>query len=560
MGGKKKVNTKDKAAKPFPSSKKSGSVLRLNAWSWCWVAVCLYLIFSFFTFSLRVSEGGDDSTYIIRALMLLKEGQFPSYQGPLYPAVLSLFLLPFGFSLGLLKISSWIFLTASLVLFFKAFQNKVSNLALRGTILMLVVNHHFLYFASQTYSEAFFMMLQGLFVLLVLDLIKNKPHSFGWTNNVKLAFLIFLLVLTRTIGIAALPALLAYFLFRRQYKDGLSVTLVFSAFFLLFLILKFYIWELSPLAGGQVQSLLYKNPYHSSLGNETLLGFFGRFVGNANSYLSKHFMIMVGLKPALSLTQQPWVTALLFLLFFNGLIRFIRKNLFLLFIGIYLMFLLGATFFSLQTLWDQSRLIMPYFPFMVLFLFETFVSFTTHSEYKIFRKLPLFILALCFSLSLAQTLRQTDFSAIGKQLNGNRYYGYTPDWENYLKMAEYISRELPSESYVACRKPNIARIYGQGKPFHGIYRLPTEDPDSLLSLLKEAGVTHIMAAHLRKNPRYNSGQIINTIHRYISLIVQKYPNVFILRKAMGSSESAGLFEIDYEALDSASVKENPPHE
>ncbi len=560
MGGKKKVNTKYKAAKAFSSSKKSGSAGRLNAWGWCWVAVSLYLLFSFFTFSLRVSEGGDDSTYIIRALMLLKEGQFPSYQGPLYPAVLSLFLLPFGFSLGLLKISSWIFLTAALVLFFKAFHNKVSNLALRGTILMLVVNHHFLYFASQTYSEAFFMMLQGLFVLMVLDLIKNRPHSFGWTNNVKLAFLIFLLALTRTIGIAALPALLTYFLFRRQYKDGLIVTLVLSAFILVFLTLKFYIWELSPLAGGQVQSLLYRNPYHSSLGNETFGGFLMRFVGNANSYLSKHFIIMVGLKPALSLTQQPWVTFLLFMFFFTGLTRFMRKNLSLLFIGFYLLFLLGATFFSLQTLWDQSRLIMPYFPFMVLFLSETFVSYTTLSGYKIIRKLPLLILALCFSLSLAQTLRQTDFSAIGKQLSGNRYYGYTPDWENYLKMAEYISRELPRESYVACRKPNMARIYGRGKPFHGIYTLPTQDPDSLLGLLKDAGVTHILAAHLRKNPRYNSGQIINTVHRYINIIAQKYPNVFILRMAMGSTESAGLFEIDYEALNSASQKENPPHE
>jgi hypothetical protein len=305
---------------------------------------------------------------------------------------------------------------------------------------------------------------------------------------------------------------------------------------------------------------LYKNPYQSSLGNETLLGFFIRFAGNANSYLSKHFMIMVGLKPALSLTQQPGVTILLFLLFFTGLIRFIKKNLFLLFIGFYLMFMLGATFFSLQTLWDQSRLIMPYFPFMVLFLSETFISFTSLSEHKIIKKLPLFILALCFSLSLAQTLRQTDFSAIGKQLNGNRYYGYTPDWENYLKMAEYVARELPKESYVACRKPNMARIYGGGKSFYGIYSLPTQDPDSLLGLLKTAGVTHIMAAHLRKNPRYNSGQIINTIHRYISIIAQKYPQMFILRKAIGSSESAGLFEIDYEAQNSASLKESPPHE
>ncbi len=524
------------------------NTLSRNSVMLMWVAIALYIFFSIFTFSLRISEGGDDSTYIIRALTLIQDGRFPTYQGPLYPAVLSLFILPFGLAVGLLKFSSWIFLTATLLLLFKAFKGKISLLTLTGTLFILVVNHHFLYYGSQTYSEAFFMMLQGFFILLLFGHIKCRPSRFGWHNNLILALLILTLALTRTIGVAALPALLLFLIFRRQYRDAMSITLFFVGATLIYLALKYYVWDLSPMAGGQATSLLYKHPYDFSTGKETFGGFIMRFLQNSNIYLSKYFLIMTGFKPALSLTKQPFVTLLIYAFFIGGIIRFFKKNPYLLFTGFYLMFFLGATFFSLQTLWDQSRLILPFLPLMILFLSETIVSYTSSLKNRTLQKLPLFILALSFTLTLAQTMRQTDFSAIGKQLAGDRYYGYTPDWVNYLKMAEYTSKELPKESYVACRKPNMACIYANGKRFYGIYRFQTQDADSLLTQLKDVGATHIIAASLRKNPRVNTGSIINTIHRYMGNILKKYPKAFILRKKMGTSEPAWLFEIDYSVL------------
>ncbi len=290
------------------------------------------------------------------------------------------------------------------------------------------------------------------------------------------------------------------------------------------------------------------------------MGFLFRFAENSNIYLSKHFSILIGLKPSLSLTKNSFITILLYLLFGAGMIRFMGKNQVLFFTGIYLMFMLGTTFFSLQTLWDQNRLIMPYFPYMVLFLSETLVIYTRHSDRKALTKLPVFLVVLCFSLSLVQTVRQTDFAAIGKHLKGDRYYGYTPDWVNYLKMAEYISKELPEESYVACRKPSMACIYANGKKFYGIFRFTTQDPDSMLTKLKEAGVTHLIVAHLRKNPRFNTGSVINTIHRYMNAIAKKYPSVFIARKKIGTQEAAWLFEINYHVQNPIALPENHSHE
>lgn len=511
-----------------------------------WIAIGLYIIFSILTFNLRVSEGGDDSTYIIRAFQLIHQGKFPSYQGPLYPTILSLFLLPFGLSVGFLKISSWLFLTAALWFLFKAFRRQVSVFTLAGTLFILIVNHHFLYFASQTYSEAFFMMLQGLFLLMLFKYLHATERSMSWQQNLVLALLMLALTLTRTIGVAALPALLIYLAIRSQWRDAGLILLFFVFLGGVYLLLKYYLWNLAPLDGGQATSLFYKHPYDFSKGKETLGGFINRFIENSNIYLSKQFLILTGFKPALSLTRQPFFTLLLYALFTAGLIKFAKAKSILLFIGIYLATMLGVTFVSLQTLWDQSRLIMPFFPLILLFLIETLVRYTQHSKNGFTTRLPVIIVSLSLLLTFAQTIRQTDFKAFPKYLAGDRYYGYTPDWQNYLNMAEYIGHEMP-ESYIACRKPSMASIYANGKKFYGIYRFQSQNPDTLILRLKEAGVTHIIAASLRKNPRVRTGSVINTIHRYMKIIDDSYPEFFILQKKMGKDEPAWLFRINYSA-------------
>ena len=53
-----------------------------------------------------------------------------------------------------------------------------------------------------------------------------------------------------------------------------------------------------------------------------------------------------------------------------------------------------------------------------------------------------------------------------ESLKGNMFYGFTPDWVNYLKMSEYTGN-LDDSTIVACRKPGISFIYGK-KKFYGI--------------------------------------------------------------------------------------------
>ncbi|OQY00026.1 MAG: hypothetical protein B6I20_09305, partial [Bacteroidetes bacterium 4572_117] len=67
-------------------------------------------LFTILLFDMKVSVGGDDATYIIKAWDFLNEFKFPTFQGPLYPVLLSIFIWMFGINLPILKFISALFL------------------------------------------------------------------------------------------------------------------------------------------------------------------------------------------------------------------------------------------------------------------------------------------------------------------------------------------------------------------------------------------------------------------------------------------------------------------
>jgi hypothetical protein len=507
----------------------------------------IYITLSFLTFNLRISEGGDDSAYIIRALQFIEEGRFPRFQGPLYPIVLSGFVAVFGLITSLLKISSWLFMTLFLIFLWKAFSNKVSSITLAGTIFILIINHQFLYFASQTYSEAFFMLLQGGFFLYLFRTIEWQQHKqIRITQTAIIALLLVSLYLTRTVAIAATPAVVIYFATQKQ-KRAILFT---ASFFILFIATYLLLLNLLPDNAGtgneQLTSLLQKHPYDKSQGMETFSGFLVRFWENSKTYLSKHFFILTGFKQAMSLSKPSLPAIVLYLFFIIGIVRFFKKNnQILLFTGIYVALSVGLSFFALQPLWDQVRLVIPFFPLILIFFLETIIDITGKSQSKETQRIPIFLISAAIVLSGAQTIKQTDFTSVFRNIKGEKLYGYTPDWQNYLKMSKYVAKELPEETYVACRKPNMARLHSGGKRFYGIYTFDSPNPDSLLMALYDREVSHIMVASLRKNPRKKTDQVINTIHRYMSFVAKKYPEAFVLRNQIGEDEKTWLFEIDY---------------
>ena len=65
---------------------------------------------------------------------------------------------------------------------------------------------------------------------------------------------------------------------------------------------------------------------------------------------------------------------------------------------------------------------------------------------------------------------------MNREISG-RYGGLTPDWKNYLKASEWAAANLTKDAVIACRKPSISFVYGNGRNFFGIMQLPAYSTD-----------------------------------------------------------------------------------
>ncbi len=516
-----------------------------------YISLVVMCLFGLSLFNLRISEGGDDSAYISRAMDLLASGRYPSYQGPLYPMFLSVVLALVGFNLTILKLTSFLFILLGQWLTYLTFRNRTGFIMLFATLFLSAVNSWYLFFASQTYSEAMFILIQNGFIYLFLNFFNHKSVQSPvaqMTSLAVVAFIILLAFLSRTAGFGLAIAAVLFLIAYKYYRQALYLTGLFAFMLVVWLGVRSIMWEQIPNSGKQMHELMQKHPYDSTQGEEDLAGFGQRFVDNSRLYLSKHFVKMIGFKKSDNKEHNGWITLLLYVLFLYALYKSYCDNRNLFFIGLYLAVMLGITFVSLQKLWDQYRLIVPYLPLMVFFMLYGLYQLFAGIKKGRYLSLLLVLIFSGFVSSASRSVRQVDIPVLVSNLHGNKYEGYTPDWENFLRMSEYVGKNLGADSYVACRKPDMARLYAGGKKFYGIFRFDDEDADLLLNALKNKGVTHLLLASLRKNPEINSGDVINTLHRYMGFIVQKYPNAFELVHQIGVEEPAYLFRINYNAV------------
>ncbi len=506
----------------------------------------LFTLMSFLLFNMRVSIGGDDSTYIIRAVNFIKDGSYPSFQGPVYPMFLSVFVGLFGIKLGMLKLTSFVLILGSMYGFYRAYKGRVPYSLLFLSMLMLSVSSYFIFFTSQTYSEAIFLALQIPVVILLFKDIES--NAFNWKRLLFMALLIVVGYLTRTVGIGTLIAVVIFYLISKDYKKvgvivGASVVILLA-----FLVLKNAIWHNGFFDGGQASTLVYKHPYDKTQGLETIGGYLMRFVDNSNLYLSKQLLKMTGLKADDSISYNSLVTILMYGLFLFGAFKSFKNNKYVLFTALYVAIMLGITFIVLQKLWDQYRLIIPFFPFMLLSLYYGLYQLNKVLKIKLFSILLIVGISFATLSAFSDSVKKVDLLTLRKNFKGDKLLGYTDDWVNYLSMAEYVDEKLGEDAYVAVRKPNMAQVYANGRKFYGIYRFDTEDSDELIQLLKEKKVTHIIMASLRKNPRVYNKQTINTIQRYMYHVAKKYPYAYEPIHRIGDQEPAYLFKIHYDRL------------
>ncbi|MFC2113604.1 hypothetical protein ACFLTA_10080, partial [Bacteroidota bacterium] len=86
------------------------------------------------------------------------------------------------------------------------------------------------------------------------------------------------------------------------------------------------------------------------------------------------------------------------------------------------------------------------------------------------------------------------------------------------------------------------QIKASGKPGISVV------PDTLVNMLRRGNVDYMIRGNLRLNPSQKTDRVINTVHRYMYYIEQKYFGIFSQVSQMGENqdEPAYLFQIHWE--------------
>jgi hypothetical protein len=195
---------------------------------------------------------------------------------------------------------------------------------------------------------------------------------------------------------------------------------------------------------------------------------------------------ITGLKPETEAYSYIFPAILIVFALAALIFSIIRKDKHIWAVLLYVSAFLALSFLSLATSWAQGRLIMIYLPLIAICVFYAFYALLRTKQlrwfqwtYPILILLPLLINVKNDLGAMAKTL-----PVLQRNLAGNKYYGFTPDWINYFKACEWAADSLPKNAIISCRKASMSFVYTNGRSFSGINSVPSTSPDSALHVSK----------------------------------------------------------------------------
>jgi hypothetical protein len=459
-------------------------------------------------FDVKVTQSGDDCDYLIAADTFWHHFTFPSAHGPLYSIVLSPFVGLFGMKLILLKSLSSIFIVLSIWLFYKSFRGKVPAVILMPALLLTGVCSYLFFYASHTYSEPLFMLMQGLFIyffssyFLGEEEVSCSPKR-DWRKYLILAGLALGMTLTRSIGYGVLGAVILFFAIRLRWKDLLCMVAASALVFGLFKVIQALVWPGSGEAYA-LTSVLNRDAYNPALGMEDFPGLVRRFIENSNIYFSSfltQFLGLIGERPSNYITIKPVRTILIYALYALSMAVIFKRNKALLFTGLYVGAMIFATFLLLQAMWAQDRLIVIYYPFILLFLLGGICYlFQIGKLRKGFLIYPVAALLVCVgTLSITKNRIERNLPVLQHNLMGDPLYGWTPDWQNFVRGSQWAVQHLEKDAVILSRKPSISKVY-TGRDFAASFQAMVA-PNDVLEGLSYEDRTLVVVSVTRQVPQ-----------------------------------------------------------
>ena len=357
----------------------------------------------------------------------------------------------------------------------------------------------------------------------------------------------------KSAAIVVIPAVMLYFAVEKNWKALAYSVGAYLSFKIVYEIIVRAVWSAQNQFAGQSKILLQKDPYDKSLGDEDGWGFVSRFIENCNLSFSKRFYQILGWRDEDNTEVFGMIAVITIgvaLFGFWKLIKDKRKEMILLtlFTGAQLF----LSFVILQVRWDQPRITLVCTPIILIAML--YGLYTLLNNDGIGPSLYIVIVFLIIGSVLMSSFKRgfENIPIVKKNLKGDKYFGYTPDWQNFLKAAEWCSDSLAPQTLVASRKAPMSFVYGNGRKFFPVYSVVKKDsatnqsnPDSALAYFKKNKVTHFILGSLRVNPNDPTAGVINTLHNIMGPISEKYPQKLRLVHTEGVIEESYVYEILY---------------
>lgn len=529
----------------------------------------------------KISIGNDDALYIVSGYKMGLDPINNPYteSAPLYVMLLAVLTKIFGLNVLPLKLFSVLFFVCSVPVFMSAFKDKVRPSIIVFGILLLITNWMMLEYASYTYIESFYLLLYAFLFWAYSKHLDLEEEVFDLKKHLKsialISFITLLIIMARNVA-SVLPILiLALFLLHRNWKDAGLFLGLFGLFFVLRTLIFRMIWPSLNQYSTQGAKIFQKDHYDESKGFEDMGGLIDRFFINTKFYTERFLETIGFIEPYTKIKESEYgFAAFVFFGMFIGafVLAVVKKNKMMQMITGFALILLAATFVSLQVTWAQHRLITIYVPLIGIGIFYLLSELTNKKSINFLQVFVLFFVVIILSSSTISSVKRINNNipiAIAN-LKGDKYKGYTQDWENFLKASEWCAANLPKEAVVASRKEPMSYLYSGGREFYPIYRVPKDtttgesftDADQFVEWYRNAPyrrganniekvkVEYFILAQLRLDiKRKITGQFVNTIHNCLAPIEQKYPGCLELVYTEGKDEITQIVKLNYDYID-----------
>ena len=490
--------------------------------------IVIGMIVCFTHFDKKLSINGDNAGYIILGKSIL-QGKYTkiNFPGevkphtkwpPGLPLIVAFSELISQNNYTLTKFLIVLLAICSAILFYKICKHYFSNLQSLLLSLFLIINANIVDYSHQIMTEIPFMFFTLLGFYFFLK--QNENLNFWRDKYLILSLISFSFsCYFRTAGIAVLASVLVY-LFIKVLSQKKWQVFILSSILILICVLP---WQIrNRVVGGNLPkqyAYIKINPYRPELGNIDFPKLMERFGQNFNTYVFSEIPLTIitnfrDIKRS-DKNISIIISLLILCLVIIGLIKSFTDKRFLIF-ALYGVFYIILIFY-IPPVWGNIRLILPFLPFFILFIFIAVKSISDLLIKKSIVKNTVFIIFFIILLYLNSTGLANLKAAIRD---------YPRNWKNYYLCAKWIKNHTHKDAVVCCRKPQLFYLWSNRKTF--VYA-KDKDTKKVIKKLEDNKADYVILEQLgfSDTPRFLVPAINEHLNRFRSVYHLKYPDTYV---------------------------------